>query len=432
MSTSLTRTDASRPIATRAVTRAQLLAAWVKNLRPRFIQGNAIALLQGGAEFFPTLERAIGAARREVLLETYLFEDDASGRRIAAALSEAARRGVSVHVTIDGYGTGPGEGRLYDAMRAAGVRLEVFRPERRLFSFSRSRLRRLHRKIAVVDGRVAFVGGINILDDLNDPNHGALDAPRLDFSTRIEGPLVRPIHYAAHRHWWSLALVNRSLARFGRNRDERYLRRLKLPEPVAPAALPAGDMRAMFVLRDNFRFRHAIERRYLWAIRRARHDILIATAYFFPGARFRRALVRAARRGVRVRLLLQGRVEYAIQHYGSQKLYGELLAAGIEIIEYDKSFLHAKVAVIDDWATVGSSNIDPFSLLLARESNVVVDDARFADALRERLEGAIAEGGRPVAAHHLARRSWGVRLANWVAFGLLRIGVALTGAAGRY
>lgn len=412
--------------------REEMFAAWVENLRPRSLDGNAVQLLQGGIEFFPALEQAIASAREEVLLETYLFEDDPSGRRIAAALAAAAQRGVRVHVTVDGFGCGQRQTNLQRLMQRAGVRVEVFRPEHRLFALTRQRLRRLHRKITVIDGRLAFVGGINILDDFYDPNHGPLDAPRLDFSTRLEGPIVRPVHYAAHRHWWSLSLVNRSLRRLGRPPDERYWSRVRLPEPVVPSTAPAGVVRAMFVLRDNFRFRHTIERRYLWAIRRARREILIANAYFFPGVRFRRALIAAARRGVRVRLLLQGRVEYRLQHYASQALYDELLAAGIEIIEYVPSFLHAKVAVIDDWATVGSSNIDPFSLLLAREANVVVADADFARTLLARLEVAIRDGGRPVHLHHVRRRSWPMRLVNWISFGLLRLGVTLSGVPGRY
>jgi phosphatidylserine/phosphatidylglycerophosphate/cardiolipin synthase-like enzyme len=131
--------------------------------------------------------------------------------------------------------------------------------------------------------------------------------------------------------------------------------------------------------------RSQIERAYLKALGGARREVLIANAYFFPGRRFRRALAEAARRGVRVRLLLQGRAEYVLPHLATQSLYEPLLGAGVEIVEYHRSFMHAKVAVIDDWATVGSSNIDPFSLLLAREANVVVVDAGFAATLRERL-----------------------------------------------
>ena len=188
----------------------------------------------------------------------------------------------------------------------------------------------------------------------------------------------------------------------------------------------------MLVLRDNFRYRRAIEREYLEAIAQARSEIVVANAYFFPGRRLRAALVAAARRGVRVTLLLQGRVEYRLQHYASQALYDELLRGGIALFEYRASFLHAKVALADDWVTVGSSNIDPFSLLLAREANVVVRDAAFAERLRDRLQAAIVEGSRPVHARHHAQRPWPVRVMNWFAFGVLRLGVALSGRASKY
>jgi cardiolipin synthase len=212
--------------------------------------------------------------------------------------------------------------------------------------------------------------------------------------------------------------------------------------PASPGAVSAQDaladapvfapVRAMLLLRDNFRFRRAIEREYLQAIGAARQRVLLANAYFFPGARMRRALILAAGRGVPVTLLLQGRVEYALQHYASQALYDELLGAGVRIVEYASSFMHAKVAVADDWATVGSSNIDPFSLLLAREANVVVCDAGFAAHLSARIHAAIAQGGREVHPARHARGPLRLRAVRWAAFALLRAGVALSGRAGRW
>jgi cardiolipin synthase len=188
----------------------------------------------------------------------------------------------------------------------------------------------------------------------------------------------------------------------------------------------------MLLLRDNLANRRAIERAYLKAIGSARREVLIANAYFFPGRRFRRALAEAARRGVRVRLLLQGRAEYVLPHFATQALYDPLLHAGVEIVEYHRSFLHAKVAVVDDWATVGSSNIDPFSLLLAREANVVVLDAGFAATLRERVLASMAEGGRPVLHDEHAKRPWTQRLWGWFATRMLRLGVVVSGHRNRY
>ena len=174
------------------------------------------------------------------------------------------------------------------------------------------------------------------------------------------------------------------------------------------------------MIRDNLRHRRDIERAYLAAIRTARQEILIANSYFFPGIRFRRALIAAAQRGVKVTLLLQARVEYALLHYASRALYGQLLAAGIEIQEYHLSFLHAKVAVVDDrWATVGSSNIDPYSLLMAREANVVVRDPYFADQLRLELGADHPARRRAGPAARWRRRPRMYKLLNWLAYGVV-------------
>ena len=405
---------------------------WYESLQPALQGGHEVALLDSGAEFFPALEEAIASATECIYLETYIFQDDPTAMRIAAVLAAAARRGVRVHVIVDGFGTARSDGDWARAIREAGVLLETFRPERRRFSLDRQRLRRLHRKLTVVDGRIAFVGGINVLDDRYDPNHGLLEHPRLDYAVRVRGPLVAQVHVAAARLWWEVSVVNRSLRRGGARAGETPPAPLHPPDAVRSEVTPAGRIRAAFLLRDNLRHRRTIERAYLRAIGRSRREVLIASAYFFPGSRFRRALLEAVSRGVRVRLLLQGKVEYRLQHYGSQALYDELLRGGVEIVEYRRSFLHAKVAVVDDWATVGSSNIDPFSLLLAREANVGVYDAAFARRLRDLLNVAIETGGVPIALHGHEQRPWHTRLMNAIAFLVLRIGVALSGVAGRY
>jgi cardiolipin synthase len=268
----------------------------------------------------------------------------------------------------------------------------------------------MHRKVAVADGALAFVGGINIEDDIEP---GGPPAPRLDFAVAVEGPLVSDIHQLARRLW---SLVAWSQLR----------RRLAVPLPPAISARP-GVQRAALARRDNLRHRHDIERAYLDAIAAARSEVLIANAYFLPGRRFRRALVEACSRGVRVVLLLQGRVEYLLQHYATRALYGSLLDAGVEIHEYQESYLHAKVACVDRrWATVGSSNIDPFSLLLAREANVVVDDAPFAAELRENLLRAIREDSEAVHRERWRDEPLARRALSWLAYGTVRwiMGVA--------
>ncbi|MBL8489727.1 MAG: cardiolipin synthase ClsB [Rhodocyclaceae bacterium] len=383
-------------------------------MRPEFLPGHRVALLERGSEFFPALVAAIDAARVEVRLETYIFAGDGTGRQVAAALAAAARRGVLVRVLVDGFGARNFPADFGAALRLAGGEFEVFRPEVGGLRLRRHRLRRLHRKTAVIDGRVAFVGGINILAD-RDAETGP--EPRHDYAVRIEGPAVARIHAAAGHLW--------RLVRWA------ALRRRPAFEPVAPNPQAPGGVEAAFVVRDNFRHRRDIEAAYLSALAMARSEVVIANAYFLPGRRFRRRLVEAARRGVRVSLLVQGRVEYLLQHFATQALYGAFLAEGIRIFEYRRSFLHAKVAVMDaHWATVGSSNIDPFSLLLAREANVVVRDGDFAATLRASLERAIAEGAVEIRPEEWRKAAWPVRLARWLAYGLVRLMVGISGYGG--
>lgn len=370
-----------------------------------FLNGNQLTLLQNGTDYFPALEAAIDQAAHYVYLESYIFAHDATGQRIAAALMRATRRGVATHLLLDGYGAQAYPDEALQALRTAGVEALIYRPSISPLRFQRQRLRRLHRKLAAIDQRYAFVGGINIIDDIKAPGM----PPRFDYAVRVEGPLVMPI------------------LREMRNMHARVawaqLRAPRRAEPL-PLSMPeaAGEMRAAFLLRSNLRHRRDIERAYLRAIGKARREILIANAYFLPGRRFKRALIHAAARGVRVRLLLQGMNDHPWVHYASRSLYARLLAAGIEIYEYQPSELHAKVAVIDScWATVGSSNIDPLSLVLSREANIVAYERAFAQELETSLRAAIENHARQITEVNWNSRSRLERLLSRLAFGLIRV-----------
>ncbi|TFZ03915.1 cardiolipin synthase ClsB [Ramlibacter humi] len=384
--------------------------------------GHTLHLLEGSREYFPALIAAIDAARQEVWLETYIFDFTASGADVAYALERAARRGVNVRVVVDGFGTAELPPAWKLRLTAAGVDWRVFAPPGRLGVLWPGNWRRLHRKLVLIDAQLAFCGGINIVDDLHDPNHGALDAPRLDFSVQVTGPLVRDVRDTMLRLWQRRTF--RELRHDMLAGSLVTVRRRAAPPPEEPASESA---RAALVLRDNFRFRADIERAYLRAIGRAREEVIIGNAYFVPGHRMRRALELAARRGVKVVLLLQGRYEYFMQFYATRPVYGSLLRAGVSIHEYAPSFLHAKVAVIDGrWATVGSSNLDPLSLLLAREANVVIEDEAFAQALRARLLQAVQEG-QGMAADQYAQRPLRQRVLERIAQALMRLALAVQG-----
>jgi cardiolipin synthase A/B len=381
-----------------------------------YSSGNRVSLLKNGAEYFPALVTAIESATHSIYVEAYIFADDASGRVVADALVTAAERGVDVRVVIDGFGTKNYlTTRLRDTLVRAGVWVVLYRVDVFPMTWRLSRLRRLHRKLVIVDGATAFVGGINIIDDMNTPGH---TPPRVDFAVRVDGPVLTPIVAAAHRLWRVLRVVNL---------DPRALPQFTLQANASAV----GETTAKFLVRDNFRYRRHIERAYLAAVRSATEDVVIACAYFFPGIRFRHELIAAVSRGVRVTLLLQGHVEYAWLRHASKALYGQLLRGGVRIVEYEASFLHAKVAVVDRrWATVGSSNIDPFSLLLAREANVFVREQAFASELYVALEELSERGGRMVDPARWEKRHWLMRSIDWLAYGALRGVIGLVGARG--
>ncbi|TAN51622.1 MAG: cardiolipin synthase ClsB, partial [Betaproteobacteria bacterium] len=387
---------------------------------PEYVAGNRLTLLRNGEQYFPALVRAIDAAALEVFLETYIFADDETGSLVADALARAAARGVAVQLLLDGFGARDIAPRFRAMLGEAGAHVLVFRPNISPWTLRRNRLRRLHRKIACVDGAVAFVGGINIIDDYDTPNQ---TPPRYDYAVKIEGPLVDHVREAAARLWSRVAWA--TLRSRWPGLDRLLGRNPRAPVRSAPCA---ENQRAALVVRDNVRHRRDIEEAYLGLIAGARKEVLIANSYFFPGRRFRHAIAQAAARGVRVTLLLQGRVEYVLLHYASRALYGPFLDAGIEIQEYHRSFLHAKVAVFDSrQACVGSSNIDPFSLLLAREANIFVDDAAFAAELRASLLEAMQRGAQPVPPRQWKHKPLWLRVRIWLAYAVARLFIAFAG-----
>jgi cardiolipin synthase len=424
------------------------LLSWHTVPLPEFSGGNEVRLLRGGDELFPAQIEAMRHARHEIWLATYIFHSDAAGVATVAALRAAAARGVRVRVVVDGFGSRASLDWLQQQFEGSRVALAVFRPIDRWWRWLQpGQLRRLHQKLCVVDADLAFVGGINIIDDRMDLNIGPIENPRLDYAVGLCGPVVEPIAQAARAVW--------TRAWLGRDFGEELLALVRSPEPFArlrrlvrrlrmsggsrwrdrggAAGIEAQDLTpvyAAFVLRDNLRQRRTIERAYIEAIRAAQRRVDLITPYFYPGQAFRRALRDAARRGVQVRLLLQGKVDYRIAGLAAQALYAELGGHGVRIYEYTPAYLHAKVAVVDEqWATVGSSNIDPISLLLNLEANVVVRDEAFARAVTADCEAAIR-----VSTEVDRRRVGGFKgiVARARVGGVADVYLRVAGAAGRY
>ncbi len=379
-----------------------------------FIGGNQIKLLRCGAEYFPALEAAIENAMHEIYLQTYIFEVDKAGINIGNALRKAAQRGVAVNVLLDGFGCKDMPKAYLQELTQAGVQVIFYRPKISPWTLKKNRLRRLHRKIVVVDGTVAFVGGINIIDDYNVPDN---TPPRIDYAVRVEGALLPSILSSVNKLWHRMSWL--------------ALQRKKISTTKAkPAILKhvvKNGIDAAFLLRDNILHRRDIEEAYLSAIKQAQSEVIIANAYFLPSRRFRQTLLAAAKRGVKVQLLLQGRMEYFLMS-ATHAFYSKFLRNGIEIFEYRKSFMHCKVAVIDGcWATVGSSNIDPFSMLLACEANIIVQDIAFASELRAEITSSIRAGAYQVSAQDWVHGNLFKRVISWVVYELVRLSLGIIG-----
>ncbi len=374
-----------------------------------WVGGNRIRLLENGEAFFPRVFDCIRQARREVMVETFILFEDRVGLQLHAALVAAARRGAQVDVTVDGWGSPDLSDGFVRTLAEAGVRLHLFDPGPRPFGLRPKALRRMHRKIVVVDGHTAFVGGINYsADHLAD--HGPLG--KQDYAIEIQGPLVAVIHRFTHA---ALALGLRH------QRPHAGWFRRRPPRLLPTQRPPAGTAQALFVTRDNVHHPDDIERHYRAAIRSARGRVVIANAYFFPGYRLVRDLRQAARRGVDVRLLLQGRPDMAIARTAAATLYHHLLKAGVRIFEYGERPLHAKVALVDgEWATVGSSNLDPLSLALNLEANVFIRDPDFNQALHARLEHLMRAHSQEVDAASLGPVSGLALVRSYLAFHVMR------------
>ena len=381
-----------------------------------------ISLLEGSRALFPAMIQAMDDAHHEIHLETYIFDFQGAAADVAQALERAAQRGVQTCVVVDGVGTPVVPVVWQRRLAQAGVQWQTFEPVAPLGLLVPSRWRRLHRKLCTVDGAVAFCGGINVLDDFFDHDETtALRQPRLDFAVRLTGPLVADVRHTMRQLWW-------------RNQAVRDWRDSKLSAAVEALKEGGTDRqrpttgRLRLVLRDNLRHRTRIERHYLHALGRARNEVWIANAYFYPGARLRRALLAAAQRGVRITILVQGHYDHVVPYRAARHLYGPLLAAGVHIHEYHASFMHAKVAVIDaQWVTVGSSNLDPLSLLLAREANVVARDPELARVLKLRLAQALHEGAHQIQPTEHAHRGWVARALDAISAGLLRLAIFISG-----
>jgi len=337
-----------------------------------YSQKNIISLVKGGAGYFDLLERRILGARHSVHLQVYIFDSDATGWRIAEALAAAARRGVQVYVLVDGYASSVNR-RMETLWREAGVHFRRFEPLLRSTRFYFGR--RLHQKVVVVDAQYALVGGINIADKYNDMG----DLPSwLDFALLVEGETAVQLYKICRGFWKGEILFRREIA------------------PPDDAFIKLLDEEACCSVRvrrnDWVKGRHQIWRTYFNLFHQANERITIMCSYFLPGNVLRRQLGKAAKRGVKVQVILAGPSDVMVAKYAERYLYDWMLKHHIEIYEYQASVLHAKLAVVDHkWVTIGSFNINNISAHASLELNLDVRNKPFATGVQAQLDAIIAQ-----------------------------------------
>jgi cardiolipin synthase len=337
-----------------------------RRVSERFVQGNRVQLLNDGAEAFPAMLEAIVNARQQVLLEMYWFDSDRVGREFADALSRAAERGVEVAVLYDSLGSWEADPEMFTELQKAGVRVIEFNPIapwRQRFKLARL-TRRNHRKMLVADGEVGFTGGINLCDHWLPPEEGG--GGWRDEMVRVEGPAVSNM-VDSFAVTWRREGGGRLLRVGGREHSK--------------AREGSQSVRVLF---ENHRaHRHQIVRAYLYNIYRAKKSIWIKNSYFIPEPSVVRALKRAAKRGVDVRVVLPAFSDVEIVRHAGRAVYKGMLRHGVRIFEWHRSVLHSKTAVIDGvWSTVGTFNLDYRSVRSNWEVNVAIRDEGFGAVMQ--------------------------------------------------
>ncbi len=343
------------------------------NTRAPILPGNAITLLRNGDEFFPAMLTAIRSAQRTIDLVQYVFEKPGMAARFADALADRCRAGVSANVLLDAIGSFNIPDAYVTSMRAAGCRVTFFRPLRPWAMHLLNH--RLHRRILVVDGRVGFTGGFGISEKWT--GNGATDGHWRDTSVRVEGPIVQQLQAAFAENW--------------REATKSVIGGLD----YLPAPSVAGTMAAQAVSSSPIGGSFDAYMLFLLAIDGARHSIDITNPYFVPDARMREAVLAAVHRGVKVRVLLPGKIDHVIVREASHKRLGRLLRAGVEVYQYEAALLHSKTMVVDGvWATIGSTNFDNRSFALNEELNLTVYDVAFAARVEQMFEDDLRRSTR--------------------------------------
>lgn len=357
----------------------------------------SIELVFSGEDYFSRLQRIINEAESEIHLQTYIFENDTSGMKIAECLKAAAMRKVNVYVLLDGYGSYSLPGDLTNNLIHHGVNLRFFSANIFLIG------RRLHHKLVVVDGKTALIGGINIADKY----HGTkTEEPWLDFAVQAEGKIAEPLQELCRNIFF---------------RKKRKTRKKLL------AAFYSNDHISVRILQNDWlKRKNEIWNAYLKSIRTAKKEVIIVGSYFLPGRRLTHSLRKIARKGVKIKLILSGLSDVPLIRRAGRYLYSSLLKNNIELYEWNKSVLHGKAAVVDsEWITIGSFNLNHLSSYGSIEMNVEIASPEFASYFASYLHTVIAQSEKITAETLKARKGIVSRLLNWFSYLLTRTGMIL-------
>ena len=326
-----------------------------------------LELVYSGKDYFARLEAIIRDAQFEIHLQMYLFENDATGKRIVAALKEAALRKVEIYVLLDGLGSLSFPDELLKDLKFSGINIRFFAPLFSTYTFYLGR--RLHRKVVVADAKVALVGGINIADKY----HGSTtEKPWLDYAVQLNGEIAKPLQQLC--------------------RDKYFKKRELKNTKIKSTFQIQNDTSVRILQNDWLKGKNEICDGYIKSIRQAKKEIIIIGSYFLPGIRIIQALKKESKNKVTIKLILSGKSDLPMTRRATCFLYDKLLKYNIELYEWDQSVLHGKVAVIDEnWSTIGSFNLNNLSSYGSLEMNVEIRSRSFSSEFRTHLNGVISQ-----------------------------------------
>jgi len=365
---------------------------------------NKVQLIQGGKPYFDLLFQLIKNAKESIHLQTYIYDDDLTGKQVAQALKDAVERNVQVYMIADAYASKVMSQKFIDDLRSYGVNIKLFEPlfKSKYFYFGR----RLHHKVIVVDTKYALVGGINISDRYNDMP----DAPAwLDFALFTEGEISRELCVLCWKTWFGFSTS---------------MKITPCEEKVFTYSFKQEETSLVRMRRQDWvRQKNQISKTYAEMLLNAKSRVIILCSYFLPGKTIMNLLSNAARRGVKIKIITAGPSDVKLAKYAERWLYDWLLRNKIELFEYQKNILHGKIAVCDaEWMTVGSYNINNISAHASIELNLDVKNQEFAKLVETKLENIISKDCIPISTeYHRHIKNIIKQFTRWLSYHFIRI-----------